>query len=389
MKIGFLLNHEAPHQVGHAMPIALALLHHPRAPELRLLLAPGPSDAEARRLWRAAGLDGADPRLVTLAGPSRAATLATRASLGAASPLRRRAVLRRNVAHLRDLDALVVPEKTSLWLKTRPELAHLRLVHTRHGAGDRAVGFDDASGRFDLVLVSGPAIRDRLVAAGHRPPGGHAIVGYPKFDAPPPPPRAPLFADARPIILYNPHPAPGLSSWYRWGPAILRRLAHAGRYNIVFAPHVMLFKRRLTLSLAPPGAAFVPPVPRALAGCPNLHVDLGSPASIDMSYTEAAALYLGDASSQVYEFLRRPRPAVFLNPHRHDWAANPDFAHWQAGPVVAHLDELEDRIEQAFAGHARLRPVQELLFRARFDLDGRPSAERAAAAIVDFLDGAR
>ena len=45
-------------------------------------------------------------------------------------------------------------------------LEALKLIHTRHGAGDRAIGFDKASGRFDLVLLSGEKIRDRLAAAG-------------------------------------------------------------------------------------------------------------------------------------------------------------------------------------------------------------------------------
>src|SRR3546814_2965461 len=44
-----------------------------------------------------------------------------------------------------------------------------------------------------------------------------------------------------------------------------------------------------------------------------MHIDLGSERSIDMSYTGSADLYLGDVSSQVAEYLYRPRPCVFLN----------------------------------------------------------------------------
>ena len=38
-----------------------------------------------------------------------------------------------------------------------------------------------------------------------------------------------------------------------------------------------------------------------------------------MAYTQRADIYLGDVSSQVYEFLLNPRPCVFLNPRRFDW----------------------------------------------------------------------
>ena len=36
-------------------------------------------------------------------------------------------------------------------------------------------------------------------------------------------------------------------------------------------------------------------------------------------YVRAASLYIGDASSQVYEFLERPRPCIFVNCHGVEW----------------------------------------------------------------------
>lgn len=49
---------------------------------------------------------------------------------------------------------------------------------------------DKASGKFELVPLSGQKIRDRLAAADLLKEDGHAIVGYPKFDIPPSkPPR--------------------------------------------------------------------------------------------------------------------------------------------------------------------------------------------------------
>lgn len=68
-------------------------------------------------------------------------------------------------------------------------------------------------GDFDLVLMSGAKIRDRLQEAGLLKTDGYAIVGYPKFDhcaTAAVPPR--LFDNDRPTVLYNPHCSPRLSS---------------------------------------------------------------------------------------------------------------------------------------------------------------------------------
>src|SRR3546814_12960419 len=70
---------------------------------------------------------------------------------------------RDNLDFFRTLDMLVVAEKTSLLLKSRYGLSNLFMVHTRHGAGDRAIGFDKASAGFDHILCSGEKIRRRLI----------------------------------------------------------------------------------------------------------------------------------------------------------------------------------------------------------------------------------
>lgn len=387
MRIGFLFNHEAPHQVAHALPIALALIDHPRRPEVRLYLAPGDSADEVRRLWAEAGRTPDDPCFVPLDPPGWPARIGSRLA-GDALPLARIDVLRRNRDRFAALDALVVPEKTSTLLKTRFGLPHLRLIHTRHGAGDRAVGFDAASARFDFVLVSGPKIRDRLLDAGLIGPGTYAVTGYPKLDLFGRRPRPRLFPNDKPVILYNPHPDPDLSSWHASGPAILRHLASSGRWNIIFAPHVMLFRRRLWASRASLRLRRTPAVPPDLIGLPHVLIDPGSRASVDMTYTRAADIYLGDASSQVYEFLAHPRPAIFWANDRRDRGEDPNFAHWRAGPVVGSLQALEAAIEAAMTGPDLYADAQRALVAASFDVTDTPAAERGAVAILDFLDRA-
>jgi hypothetical protein len=381
MRIGFLFNHEQTHQIAHSLPVAVALSR--LAPDLPVTLLSGSATqtAEIRRL--AARLPEHRCALVELAAAERPAWPLR--LLGRLAPVDRFANLRANLELFAGFDVLVVPEKTSLFLKTRFGLSHLKFVHTRHGAGDRAVGFDSASGRFDLVLMSGPKIRDRLRAAGQLDHTRWAIVGYPKFDTVDLAAKPDLFGNGRPTVLYNPHPSPHLSSWYRMGREILEFFYRSQDYNLIFAPHVMLFERSLSISLDPLSIARPGRIPARYRDCSHMLIDTGSPASTDMTYTLAADIYLGDASSQIYEFLVRPRPCLFANPNRLTWQGDANFAHWQAGPVFETLDRLAPLLGQAEADFAAFRPVQERLFSYSFDLTAEPSGQRAAQALLDWL----
>jgi hypothetical protein len=147
----------------------------------------------------------------------------------------------------------------------------------------------------------------------------------------------------------------------------------------------MLFHRKLVVTIDKlridrPGL-----IDRRYLDAPNIHVDLGSPASTDMTYTLAADVYLGDVSSQIYEFLRQPRPCIFLDSHHADWRGNPNYAHWSAGPVITDPANLAAAIDWALVSHGRYLPVQQQLFADSFDLTDEPSAVRAAHAVLDFL----
>lgn len=383
MRIGFLYNHDQTHQVAHSLPVALALARG--YPGIEVVLATGNN-----------ALDAAIDRLVIPEAKARV----TRVRLRLNGPLRRwlsavlnpllpfdkAALYGSNLPFFRSLDALVVTEKTSLLLKSRYGLHRLRIIHCRHGAGDRAIGFNAESARFDHVLVAGPKIRDRLIREAGVPAKRLSVVGYPKFDRlPASPPRLPMQANGRPTVLYNPHPAPRLSSWYAMGQAILRYFRDSTRYNLIFAPHVMLFQRRWVPSIEHLGLRRAGRVPEDMLNCPHIHVDLGSSASTDMTYTRAADIYLGDASSQVYEFMQCPRPCIFLNPRRLPWQENQSFAHWTAGPVVSSMAELDKALARASTDFETYRPVQQKLFGYTFDLNRTPSALRAARAIYRFL----
>jgi CDP-glycerol glycerophosphotransferase (TagB/SpsB family) len=156
------------------------------------------------------------------------------------------------------------------------------------------------------------------------------------------------FPEARPIVLYTPHWQRRRSSWWAWGAEILEKLLRDGRYNVIFAPHQRLVER------APELRHLV----RRLSGFPHLHCDLDGFAMVDGSYTEISDIYLGDTSSQVVEFLTRPRPCVFLNPDQVDWRRDESYSQWTCGEVVEDLDELTPALARAPDAHDRFRPLQ-------------------------------
>ncbi len=224
-------------------------------------------------------------------------------------------IYRDNLEFFESLDVLVVAEKTSLILRKVYRLKQPLIVHTRHGAGDRAIGFDKFSASFDHVMCSGPKIRERLIREAGVAPERISIVGYPKFDIAKAAAKPRADSAARPVVLYNPHPSPHLSSWYKHGRAVLDFFLDNPDYQLIFAPHVMLFERRFVVTVDKFRIDSAGKLAAKYLDSPNIQVDLGSRASTDMTYTQAADIYLGDASSQVYEFLYRPRPCLFLNSH--------------------------------------------------------------------------
>lgn len=386
MRIGFLFNHDQIHQVAHSLPIALALERADLGLDIVVATTNRRMTAEVVRLGE--GLIGHGIELLEL-GLTRRTSRVIAATAEAVLPAAKLLIYGDNLDFFRSLDVLVVAEKTSLILKTRYGLDHLKIIHTRHGAGDRAIGFDKASAGFDHVLVSGRKIRDRLASDAGLDPANISIVDYPKFDLLP---RGrtthPLLDDGRPVVLYNPHVSPHLSSWYEAGREVLDWFVEHDDHHLIFAPHVMLFERsfvvtidRLRLRLERAGR-----IEERYLRAPNIHIDLGSRASTTMAYTQRADIYLGDVSSQVYEFLLKPRPCVFLNTHRRAWRDDPNYGHWRAGPVIETPDQLGPALASACAEHeTRWRPTQQAMFDESFDLTQEPSSVRAAQALARVI----
>lgn len=371
-QVGFLFNHRMD-QVWHAAPVAFELSRLYPGIKVDIVCANRTLEDTVQIVAEGFPQHCCHLRLARVSATARLLGPLVRNRRS----LEKKSVIRDNGDLFRRLDALIVPDLTSLKIKAMGKGRTPKMIFTRHGAGDRAQGFDRRVAQFDFVLVQGRKIERRLRDAALIRPGSYRMIGYPKFDAVSrrgAPPR--LFDNDRPVVLYNPHFESKLSSWHTMGLRILEYFRHSDRYNLIFAPHLKLFSR---------AAKYDARLPRRYRQAGNIHVDTGSLASTDMSYTLAADLYLGDVSSQVYEFLWRPRPCIFLNAQGVDWRDDPNYAHWHFGPVLAETTKLDDALDQAWRTHKEYLPRQRAAFAETFDLQQTGSATRAAHAIGDFL----
>ncbi len=356
------------HQILHSLPIAVALARGWPGIEVEIAATTQEHLDYARQLL---GALGGAPIASRLLPPAWLRGV----RLKEASTPPKALMLAANAVTLGRMDAIVTPERTTALLR-KFGVRKSMLVYTQHGAGDRGGVFEPRLRLFDLVMAAGPKQRDRMVEGGWVKPENCAMVGYPKFDIIDALPGSPMpvFPGAKPIVVYNPHFHATLGSWPRFGVKVLEQFAADDRFNLIFAPHIRLFDGAgpaMLESLTP------------FRDHPRIHIDLGGPAAIDMTYTRLADIYLGDVSSQVYEFLRTPKPCLFLNPGQVAWQGDESFHHWQYGPVLTSVDGLTDAVEAARLGHGDYVEIQKIGFAESFDLTATPSSERAARAIAE------
>ena len=376
MRIAFLFNHYAAHQVLQCAPIAFALSQ--LRPDLEVIIA-YTCEEERQMVMRIAGLYREHRCKFLLLRPAWWYRFLD-PIVSKRKFEKKKRVLRDNLEFFRHVDVVVTPERHSLRLKSELGLKHLLLIHARHGAGDRSVPSDPRMAEFDFVLLPGPKYEQRFLEAGLIRPGRYSVIGWPKFDVVQAltAKKPPIFANDNPVVVYNPHFDPRTSSYGTMGPSVLDYFAATPRYNLIFAPHTLLFKRRWRHGVS---------LPKRYRHVPNIFMDTGSMASNDMTYMLAANIYLGDTSSQVYEFLLTPRPCIFLNAHGVDWKHDPHYAHWHLGDVVSTIPELDTALRRAVASGNTYADRQRQAFAYTFHREpGRSAAEVGAEAIASFLD---
>ncbi|RDC60067.1 hypothetical protein HME9302_01266 [Alteripontixanthobacter maritimus] len=381
----FLYNHDAAHQAAHIAGVMGALAES--RPELDVLAATGSPAIETQVRSLITPAQGGAIRWVDLSLPGW--MNGALALLNKLAPVIRLARLRRHIALFETADLIVSPERTCLRVrrKLRRGMGNTapRFVFIPHGAGDRSVSYHPELAQFDYFLLSGQKVADEMVAHGLAAPDQCRLIGYAKFDAVGNGGPRKLFDNDLPTIVYNPHFDPHLSSWYDTGPAFLRWVAtQQGRFNCVFAPHVMLFRKKLHISPEYKTARRRPEIPAEALAADNILIDTNSPALFDMTYTNSGDIYVGDVSSQVYEFLRRPRPVVFIDAAGQGADA---YQFWQNGPVVTSASDLAEQLADWRETGARFREAQERLFAYTMDIrPERSAAQRGADALAELVD---
>ncbi len=383
-RVLFLFNHDAPHQVAHLAGIAAATarLH----PDIECVVAYATQKIRAQLEDLIALDDARRLRWVELELPlwARAVSRVADKLLPASRLLR----LRLNLKLFAEADLVMSTERTCLRTKKHLSPQDTPLyAKVPHGAGDRSVAYHPDYKIFDRAFVAGRKVVDQLVAHGV-PEEKVVVIGYPKFETVDMTAKPDFFGNGRPTFLYNPHFDPHLSSWYDAGPELLKWFAsEAGqKFNLIFAPHVMLFRKQTHISPEYRQARKRPDVPEEALRAGNILVDVEGPRLFDMSYTLSADAYIGDVSSQVYEFLVRPRPTYFLDCRDDARAEDDDWHHfWKAGPVARSLEDLVPLLKDHEAVGRRYADAQQELVDYTFDLTDTPASERAADAIAQLL----
>ena len=368
MRIGFLFNHYLTYQILHGAPIAFELSRLREDLVIDLLFSTREYYEEAIRISSVYPGHKCNFLLLEKSGISDFVPKRFPA-------LDRPLVLAANRKLLASYDALVAPEKNYIQLKALPSFRKTKFIGMRHGAGDRPGSLNKGILKFDFLMVPGQSYYERF--KNELPEGCCEVIGYPKFEVleklNPTVPQ--LFDNERPTIVYVPHFHRKQSSWISMGAQILSFFKNSKKYNVIFAPHARLFKHirnhdNIKLD--------------EFENIPNILIDTGSGRSFDMTYTRAADIYLGDVSSQVYEFVHhKRRPCVFLNAHNMDQLK---MNFWQLGPVIDKVGMLEHAISNAEQNlEEQYRAKQDFFVNAAFTDDGRLPSQKGADAIVRFL----
>ncbi|MDA3885289.1 MAG: hypothetical protein PF638_06805 [Candidatus Delongbacteria bacterium] len=279
--------------------------------------------------------------------------------------------------YLKDAVTIVTTSHILPKLLKKINVLNPKVIYQFHGCGDRKYSFDPEYKYFDLLLAPGSYHKQRLLAENIVSEDKIEIIGYPKLDIPLEIKsiKKSLFNNNNKIFLYTPHWDPKLSSYKIWGEEVINYFKINNQYNLIFAPHVQLkhwqYKCGYNTNLDHLRSE-------------NIHIDFGSLQSVDGTYTNISDIYIGDVSSQIYEFIAlQPKPAIFLNPNNFKWQNNIDFKFWELGIVIENISELEKAIQLSYESNA-LSELQQKRIDEYINITDEKSSVRAAETILKF-----
>ena len=280
-------------------------------------------------------------------------------------------------------DALVFTDTNHEYLynKSSKNKNQPKFIFVSHGVGFRNHPFAVKSlTLFDLILPSGISQLNMYKKYHAYTKTNFEICGYSKFDvAKLEKQNLKLFNNNKPIVLYNPHQNTKESSWYSHGKDILEFFYNSNDYNLIFAPHIHLFNLKGRESRKKIDAKYYT--------SDNIHIDLGSKNSVNMAYTLLADIYLGDSSSQVFEFTITPRPCIFINRNNVDYKTDRQFWYWKMGKVISDLDNFNKVLETSNVWQNDFINTQIEFKTSNYDIhENESSSIRAAKSIAKLLN---
>mgnify|MGYP000191591666 CR=1 FL=1 len=280
---------------------------------------------------------------------------------------------------LNNFDAVIFTDYFHHYLLKARKERKTKFIFVDHGTPGRAYSYNKELLDFDFHLLYGEfqfkCLKKLKLLGNH-----YKITGYPKLDALKNFKTNEVFSNNKTTVLYNPHFTPPFSSWHFIGPEVLEFFYNSKKYNLIFAPHINLFNKV--------GGDNLSIIPEKYFTAENIHIDLGSEKSVNMTYVNDADIYLGDVSSQVFEFITKPRPCIFLNPENVDFKDDINYRFWKCGDVINTSNELEDALKNASKNFQDIyKSVQEKMTSENFYTEvGSTASQRAAVAITEYLD---
>ncbi|MGB5981877.1 MAG: hypothetical protein WBG46_07000 [Nonlabens sp.] len=276
---------------------------------------------------------------------------------------------------LKSYDAVVFSDYHHQKLLKLRNGKHPYFIKFSHGILGRNYAIKKDLRDFDLHLYIGLNMKIRLESAGFYL--NHVIAGLPKLDVVKKLAHKSIFSNSKPTVLYTPHFSKPHSSWHEQGIHIIDYFARQNNYNLIFAPHVNLFNKT--------DVAEDPTFLKKFEDIDHIHIDLGSRKSVEMAYIEEADIYLGDGSSQVLEFILKPRPCIFFNATGSDEALK-EFEFWELGQVVSDVSDLDEALKGAKSNLNNKIEIQQQANKVNvYEEIGSTASERYALAIEKFL----
>ncbi len=277
-------------------------------------------------------------------------------------------------------DALIFNDINHEYLYSKRQGISPKFVLLMHGAGDGvymiAKQYESSISKFDLICTSGKKVTE-FFDKMHLPSTKIAVCGYQKFDLINNKSIPKFFDNNKPTVIYNPHFKKELSSWYQFGLPILEYFYQNDDYNLIFAPHINLFNKK--------GFLKSDIIPQKYFDTENILIDLGSKHSVNMGYTLSANIYLGDVSSQIYEFLYMPRPSIFINAYDINWINNPHYKNWHLGKVIKDISDLNNLLHSANQWQKEFVQKQEEMMQYTFDTNANITASACITNAIDEI----